>query len=66
MKNNNYAVIIAPTSTINSSPAEKSTKLFILHEGAKVEITNEDNNWIEIKLANGNVGWVQKKDIGRI
>jgi tetratricopeptide (TPR) repeat protein len=66
LKKDNYAVIIAPTSTINSSPAEKSTKLFILHEGAKVEITNEDSTWLEIKLANGNVGWVQKRDVGRI
>jgi len=66
IKNNNYAVVIAPTTTINSSPAEKSTKLFILHEGSKVKIISEDNDWIEIKLANGNVGWIQKKDIGRI
>jgi tetratricopeptide (TPR) repeat protein len=66
IKNNNYAVVIAPTTTINSSPAEKSTKLFILHEGTKVKITDEDSGWIEIKLANGNVGWVKKKDIARI
>ena len=66
IKNNTYAVVIAPTTTINSSPAEKSTKLFILHEGATVKITDEDDGWIEIKLANGNVGWVKKKDIARI
>ena len=61
-----YAVIISPTTTINSSPTEKSTKLFILHEGTKVAVIDEENDWIEIKLANGNVGWVDKEDVERI
>jgi len=66
IKNSNEAIIISPVTTINSSPAEKSTKLFILHEGAKFTITDEDNEWVEIKLANGNVGWAPKKDIQKI
>ncbi len=61
-----YAIIIVPTTTINSSPALKSTQLFILHEGTKVTITNEEDDWFEIKLANGNVGWIYKNDIGKI
>lgn len=61
-----YAIITSATTTINSSPALKSTKLFILHEGTKVAITGEENNWVEIKLTNGNVGWVDKKDVERI
>jgi len=66
LKKNNSAIIINPSSNINSSPSEKSTKLFILHEGTKVDITDEDNDWMEIKLSNGNVGWVKKADLGRI
>jgi tetratricopeptide (TPR) repeat protein len=66
MKNDNYAVIISPSSIINSSPSEKSTKLFILHEGTKVNIINEDSDWVEIKLANSKVGWIPKKELERI
>lgn len=66
IKNSVQAIIVSPTTTINGSPTEKSTKLFILHEGTKVSVTDEDNAWVEIKLANGNVGWVLKKDIQRI
>ncbi len=66
LNTNNSAIVINPSSTINGSPSEKSTKLFILHEGTKVSITNEDKDWMEIKLANGNVGWVKKKDIEKI
>ena len=45
--------------TVKGSPGENSTKLFILHEGAKVIIEDSANGWVEVKLPNGNTGWVQ-------
>jgi hypothetical protein len=58
-KNSNTGIIIAPSVTVTGSPSEKGTKLFILHEGAKVDITEKSEDWTEIKIANGNVGWVR-------
>lgn len=54
-----YAIIIEPTVNINSSPSMGSSKLFVLHEGTKVKIENETNEWFEISLPNGNKGWVK-------
>jgi len=62
-KNSNDGIIVAPSVTVVGSPNEKSTKLFILHEGTKVNITQEEDEWMEIRIANGNVGWLKKKDI---
>jgi tetratricopeptide (TPR) repeat protein len=60
------AIIIAAAVTVNGSPSEKGTKLFILHEGTKVRITEKDQDWIEIKIANGNVGWVKSSVLAEI
>ncbi|MBL0328956.1 MAG: tetratricopeptide repeat protein [Bacteroidetes bacterium] len=65
-KNSSNAIVISGTATITGSPDEKGTKLFILHEGTKVEITEEQSEWTEIKIANGNVGWIKSKFISKI
>jgi tetratricopeptide (TPR) repeat protein len=55
----NTAIIMAPSITVTSTPSESGTKLFQLHEGRKVSIKdNSMKEWKEIKLEDGNVGWV--------
>ncbi len=65
-KNSSDAIVVSGTATVSGSPNEKGTKLFILHEGTKVEITLEQNDWTEIKIANGNVGWIKSSQIEKI
>lgn len=57
--NDNYAIVFSPSVTAVSSPNEKSTQLFVIHEGLKVEIEETENNWSKIKLGNGKEGWVK-------
>ena len=64
--NSSDAIVISSTATITGSPNEKGTKLFILHEGTKVIVTEEQNEWTEIKIANGNVGWIKSNLIEKI
>jgi tetratricopeptide (TPR) repeat protein len=65
-KTSSDAIITTAAVTVTGSPNEKGTKLFILHEGTKVMITQEDGDWTEIKIANGNVGWVKSKMVTAI
>lgn len=59
MVNHDNAIIMAPSVTVKSTPNESGTELFILHEGRKVMIKdNSMKDWKEIKLEDGNVGWV--------
>ena len=52
-------IIMAPSVTVKSTPNQSGTDLFILHEGRKVIIKdNTMKEWKEIKLEDGNVGWV--------
>ncbi len=60
------AIIVAPSVTAKSSPDEYGTNLFILHEGTKVEVVDSVDLWNEIKISNGNKGWIQKSAFERI
>jgi len=52
------AVITTASVYVKSSPDEKGTDLFILHEGTSVEVLDELNGWKKVRIANGNIGWV--------
>ena len=56
----NHGIIFNPTVTVKASPAEGGTDLFVIHEGLKVQLIDSLNNWIEIRLEDGNTGWVQQ------
>jgi len=56
------AIIFAPSVYVKSSPDSNATDLFILHEGTKVQIIENINDWYEVKVQNGNVGWIQKSN----
>jgi tetratricopeptide (TPR) repeat protein len=66
IKNQDEAIIFAPTITIKSSPDDKSIDLFVLHEGTKVQLLDHIGNWFEIKIANGSIGWLPSSSIERI
>jgi tetratricopeptide (TPR) repeat protein len=66
MLHNPYAIVEAPTVMVKSTPDAGSTDLFVIHEGLKVEIMDDYDDWYEIKLANGNKGWMPKDELLRI
>ena len=53
------AIIMSPTVTVKSSPAEASVDLFVLHEGTKVTIMESSNGWNKVRIANGSIGWLE-------
>lgn len=64
---NPQAIILTPSVPVLSAPSEKASKLFQLHEGTKVElIQQQENEWLEIKIANGNTGWLKFSSIEKI
>lgn len=54
------AIVFSPTVTVKSSPDLTGSDLFILHEGTKVSILRMLGSWAEIRLKDGNVGWLPK------
>lgn len=59
----NEAIIFASSVNGKSSPDTSGTDLFVLHEGSKVTIEDKVGEWYEIKLSDGNSGWVPAQSL---
>lgn len=62
-KNTRLAILFAESSEVRSEPRLGSEPSFVLHEGTKVHILDEDGQWYRIKLADGKDGWVPASDL---
>lgn len=56
-------IIFNPLVNGKSSPDDSGTDLFVLHEGTKVTIEDEVGQWVEIRLSDGNKGWVPSNSL---
>jgi len=56
--NSNKAIIFSPLVNGKSSPDNSGTDLFLLHEGTKVTVEDKVGEWYEVRLSDGNKGWV--------
>lgn len=57
------AIVMSPSVYVKSSPDSKGNDLFIIHEGTKVELLDELNDWKKIRLVNGSIGWILNSEI---
>lgn len=61
--NSNQAIVFSSKVTVRSSPSDSGTELFVIHEGTKVSIEDEMGNWYEVRLADGNKGWMKTEHL---
>lgn len=57
------AVVLSSAAVVKASPERTSKDLFILHEGTKVEVLDSFGEWTEIRIADGNEGWIRTTSI---
>ncbi|HEY4327641.1 MAG TPA: tetratricopeptide repeat protein [Mucilaginibacter sp.] len=60
------AIIFSNSVTVKSGPVDKSSSLFVIHDGTKVNVLENSNGWMKISLVNGNVGWIKMADAKEI
>lgn len=58
-----FAIVFAEESTVLSEPNPSSSNAFILHEGTKIKLLDEFNNFYKIELADGRQGWIKENDL---
>lgn len=66
VKNHNRAVVFSPVVSVKSSPDTSSPDLFVIHEGTRVAVEDSIGDWREIRLSDGNKGWLHKESIEMI
>lgn len=59
-------VIVEQSVTVKTSPDLKSTDAFLIHEGLKVKLEDNIDDWVKIRLADGKVGWVENGVVEKI
>jgi len=57
------AIIMRTVINVKSTPNSSGSDLFVIHEGLKVKVTDQVNDWVEIKISNGEKGWVKESDL---
>ena len=60
------AVVMSSAISVKSSPDRSATDLFVLHEGTKLRIVAEFDEWVEVVIADGKKGWTERKNIETI
>lgn len=60
------AIIFSGAVTVKSSPDNAAKSLFVIHEGTKVDVLDNNSNWTKIRLPNGNEGWIVAGDAKEI
>jgi len=55
-----FGVILEEKVSVVSEPGIGGTEVFILHEGTKVRINRQLNDWLEISIPDGKTGWLRK------
>lgn len=61
-----YAIVFAEQVEVKSEPSPRAGDAFMLHEGAKVKITEDFREWVEIELPNGSSGWMRATDLKKL
>ena len=65
-REHNEAIVFTPTITVKSSPTMNAVDLFVIHEGTKVRVLDEVNDWVKIRIPNGSIGWLPAHSVKRI
>ena len=58
-----YGIVFTPSVELKMEPSDNSNPAFVLHEGTKVKLLNENENWYEISFDKGQIAWIKKEEL---
>ena len=59
-QHNRLAIIFQKKVAVQDAPNEHSNTVFSLHEGTKVLVLDQVSDWKKIKIADGQIGWIER------
>lgn len=66
VQNTHPAIVFATAESFRAEPNLRSEVLLTIHEGAKVFIQEQIEDWVKVKLKNGAIGWIPQSSIQHI
>ena len=58
VRNTGEAIIMLPKVDVLAEPRDGASTAFVLHQGTKVQVLKHEQNWQEVKISSGAVGWL--------
>ncbi len=58
-----YGIVTLATTNAKASPSNSDKTLFSIPGGQRVKLIRENEEWVEIRLTQDNVGWIKKSEI---
>ena len=65
-KGHRQAIVFSSTVDVKSGPGGQLNTLFVIHDGAKVNVLESSNGWLKIRLVNDTVGWIKQGAVREI
>lgn len=59
----NHAIIIVASTGIKSSPEKTSADVYVAQSGTKVKIISKLGDWYEVRVPDGNKGWIKVESV---
>lgn len=63
---NTEAIVLSPRVDVKGAPTNTGINVFVIHEGTKVQVLGEREEWVHIRIASGNEGWILQSDLAII
>jgi len=63
---NQPAIVFSMKASVKSEPTTVASEVFELHEGTKVQVLEQIDDWSKIKLIDGKIGWLKSKEVKTI
>ncbi|HJZ84190.1 MAG TPA: tetratricopeptide repeat protein [Polyangia bacterium] len=60
------AIVLPDAVAVKEGPDPNYKTTFDVHAGLKLRLTDRDQDWLKVRLANGLEGWVRDSDVGRL
>jgi len=60
------AIVLPDSVQAKEGPDATYQTVFGLHAGLRVRVTEREQDWVRVRLANGLEGWLRERDLGRL
>lgn len=57
------AIIFSSEVSVKNEPTKNGDEIFIIHEGTKVFVLDEVDDWKKIRLLDGKIGWIKRDEL---
>ena len=60
------AIVLPDVVQVKEGPDPDYQSVFGVHAGLRVRVTETEQDWVRVRLANGLEGWMRERDLGRL